>query len=316
MHSLGLMLEALGFKMTYTSEKNHKLIRFLDMLISLFKKMRSVDLVLIDTYSTLNFYYALVISQLCRLFKIPYVLILHGGQLPNRLKHNPLYSRLMFKNSQVNVSPSKYLIEAFKSFGYENLKYIPNAIHLEEYPFTVRKIDQINMLWVRSFSKIYNPIMAVKVLQQLKEQGFDASLCMVGPDKDGSLVETKEMADNLGLNARFTGKLSRAEWVDLSKDYNVFINTTNHDNMPVSVMEAMALGLPIVSTKVGGIPYLIEDGVEGVLCSANNSDEMAKLIVSLAKDMEQQTTLTARARRKVEDYDWNIVKHKWLEVLK
>ena len=63
----------------------------------------------------------------------------------------------------------------------------------------------------------------------------------------------------------FTGKLSKQEWRDLSKDYNVFINTTNFDNTPVSVIEAMALGIPVVSTNVGGLPFLITDKVDGVL---------------------------------------------------
>ena len=80
---------------------------------------------------------------------------------------------------------------------------------------------------------------------------------MVGPDKDGSLEKTKQYAKEKGVlhRVRFTGGLSKTEWIELSKDYNIFINTTNVDNTPVSVMEAMALGFPVISTNVGGVPF-------------------------------------------------------------
>ena len=86
---------------------------------------------------------------------------------------------------------------------------------------------------------------------------FDATLAMIGPDVDGSLTKVKDLARKKNLDVNFTGKLSKPEWINYSKDFNVFINTTNFDNTPVSVIEAMALGLPVVSTNVGGMPFLI-----------------------------------------------------------
>ena len=139
------------------------------------------------------------------------------------------------------------------------------------------------MLWVRSFSEIYNPLLALQIVELLKNEGLDVELCMVGPEKDGSLQRCKSVAQELNLPVTFTGMLSKEEWIDLSKDYDIFINTTNFDNMPVSVMEAMALGLPVVSTNVGGLPYLIEDGVDGMLFPPNN----AELFVGAIKNFVQ-----------------------------
>ena len=110
-------------------------------------------------------------------------------------------------------------------------------------------------------NKSYNPIMAVRVLNVLKEKYSNSTLTMVGPDKDGTLEECRVLATDLELNGSidFKGYMKKNDWINIAKDFDIFINTTNFDNMPVSIIEAMALGLPIVSTNVGGIPYLLEN---------------------------------------------------------
>ncbi|MDT0557367.1 glycosyltransferase family 4 protein [Ichthyenterobacterium sp. W332] len=313
--TLGFLLENEGYNLSYASSKSNKLIRLIDMLISVFKNREMVDFILIDTYSTLNFYYAFFVSQLSRVFKLSCIPILHGGNLPKRLKNNPLLCKLIFNNSYVNISPSIYLFETFKANGYQNVLFIPNTIEIENYRFLERNDQNIKLLWVRSFSKIYNPKMAIHVLDKLITGGYEVSLCMVGPDSDGSLEEVKALAAQKKLNVKFTGKLTKQEWITLSKDYTIFLNTTNFDNMPVSVIEAMALGLPIVSTNVGGIPYLIENDIEGMLVEQNNPDAMSEAIITLFKDPTLYKTLAYNARAKVEQFDWQIIKHKWFEVL-
>lgn len=312
---LGPLLEQGGYEVRYTSNKTNKAFRLLDMLGTTLRFRKKTDLVLIDTYSTQNFYYAVLVSQLCRLLKLPYIPILHGGNLPNRLKSSPKLSRWVFKNAYANVSPSLYLKESFEAFGYENVVYIPNTISLENYPQHNRTYNIPRPLWVRSFSEIYNPTLAVKVLHELRQRGYDATLCMVGPDADGSLAEVKALAERLSVAVTFTGKLTKAEWIELSKDYNVFINTTNFDNMPVSVIEAMALGLPVVSTNVGGMPYLIDDGEDGLLVAPNDKMAMTDAICLLFEDVVRTEARVVRARNKVESFDWSRVKGLWEALL-
>ncbi|WP_274475866.1 glycosyltransferase family 4 protein [Mangrovimonas aestuarii] len=311
----GAQLENEGYGVWYASTKNNKLFRLLDMVGSCFIHAKKADRVIIDTYSTQNFYYALIVGQCCRLLNLKYIPSLNGGNLPYRLKRNPYLSKLIFKHAYAMVSPSRYLQEAFASYGYKNVIFIPNALHIEDYPFLLRNISSIKLLWVRSFSNIYNPAMAVKVLKILKDSGYTTELCMVGPDSDGSLAGVKALANTLGVTVKFTGKLSKKEWTTLAKEYNVFINTTNFDNMPVSVIEVMALGLPIVSTNVGGMPYLIEDNKEGLLVPANDEEAMADAILRLHGDSTLTESLALAARKKVEDYDWEVVKGLWKEVL-
>src|SRR5690606_41312383 len=101
---------------------------------------------------------------------------------------------------------------------------------------------------------------------------------------DGSLSAAKKYAKKHDLRVNFTGKLKKKEWIKLSAAYDIFINTSDIDNTPVSVIEAMALGLPVVSTNVGGIPYLIEEGKTGLLVAAKDPGGMSVTMISLLAD--------------------------------
>jgi glycosyltransferase involved in cell wall biosynthesis len=315
MFVLAELLQKEGFYIKCSSDKRNKVFRLLDMIWALMVHGRSAQHILIDTYSTTNFYYALIISQYCRLFGFKYIPILHGGNLLKRLESNPKMCDLIFKYSEMNISPSSYFFNAFKLKGYSNIEYIANTIELERYAFKNREIDTIKILWVRGFAKIYNPHLAISVLNKLIEKGYRTELCMVGPDIDGSFGEVKKLAQEKKLVVTFTGKLTKTEWIHLSKDYNVFINTTNIDNTPVSVIEAMALGLPVVSTNVGGLPFLVSDGIDGLLVEPQNVEVMVAAILKLKSDNVLKTKLITNARSKVENFSWDAVKPKWEALL-
>lgn len=314
--TLGVFLEREGFKIYYASSKKSKFLRIIDMIGKTIKYRNKIDFVLIDTYSTLNFWYTFVISQLCRVLNIKYIPKLHGGDLPRRIKRNPFYSNLIFNNSFINIAPSNYLYEAFYKNGYTNLVYIPNTIELQNYPFIKREVIVPKLLWVRSFSKIYNPIMAIKVLVELKKQYPNATLCMIGPKKDESYIASVRFAKKNKVEVNFTGKLSKFEWINLSNSSNIFLNTTHFDNTPISVIEAMALGIPVVSTKVGGIPFLLEHEKNALLVSDNDVEDMTTQIKKLLKNPEQTNIIVENARETVNNFDWEIVKLKWIELLK
>lgn len=312
---LGPLLESEGFKLVYASSYNNKIIRLLDMLWTCFKRRKWADVVIIDTYSTWNFYYALFVSQVCRLLKLKYIPSLNGGNLPQRLKGNPTLCRAIFEHAYKLVSPSLYLKEAFDGYGYQKVYYIPNSLELEQYVFQEKELQEVRLLWVRSFSKIYNPELAIKILKALQDEGLKASLCMVGPDADGSMQRVKELATNLNVTVRITGKLPKKDWIALANEYNIFINTTNFDNMPVSVIESMALGLPVVSTNVGGLPYLIQQEKEGLLVPPDNVEAFVVAIKQLMNYPIASRTMAFNARKKVEAFDWDVVKYQWLELL-
>lgn len=193
---------------------------------------------------------------------------------------------------------------------------IPNSINLSDYLFKERQYFTPNLIWVRAFAEIYNPKMAIDVLRILQNKYPDATLTMVGPDKDGSLEITKKYANQFNLKVNFTGKLSKKEWTNLAKSHDIFINSTHFDNTPVSVLEAMALGLPVVSTNVGGIPFLISHHENGYLVNDSNSNEMVEQIENIIRFPSQTIEIIRTAKNRVSMIDWNIVENQWLNLLR
>lgn len=311
---LSRLLKDEGYIVTKTSSQTNKLLRLLSMCVAVIKNRSKTDYILIDTFSTSNFYFAFVTSQLARVFRIKYIPILRGGNLPFRISKSVKISNLIFKNSYKNIAPSNYLKSEFEQKGYKTA-FIPNILEIENYTFKNTTKLQPNVLWVRAFKELYNPTLAINVLSLLKEKYPKAKLCMVGPGKDASFEASRNLAKELNIidSVEFTGVLPKEEWHKKAKDFDLFINTTNFDNTPVSVMEAMALGLPVVSTNVGGMPFLINHTIDGILVDKENENQMATAIIKIIED--NNLSLALQGRKKAESFAWSEVKQKWNQIL-
>lgn len=313
--TLGPLLQKEGFNLRFASSIQNISKRFLHMMRVTYRSRNWADVVLIDTYSTKNFWYAITIARICKSLKLKYIPILHGGNLPERLIKNPKSIDTFITNAYAVVSPSDYLNSAFAKAGYHNIIKINNFIEIENYPFKERISIRPKLLWVRSFAQIYNPQMAIHVLKKLKEKYPDASLTMVGPEKDGSLEICKQLAKELDVEVHFTGLLSKKQWVEISADQDVFINTAHFDNLPVSLLEAMALGLPIISTDVGGIPYFIHHDVNGKLVPDKDINNMMTGIEDLIENPKKTNEMINEARLKIKNYSWQKVRSQWFSIL-
>lgn len=304
------------YEVVAVSQKRNQVLRMTDMIRTFFKYKNKTDLVLIDSYSRKAFWYTYILARLCVRHDVKYIPILRGGGYPERLKRSPGKCRFIFSNSFRNVSPSLYLKKNFEDEKFI-VEYIPNFLPIDEYSYKERSIIRPKLLWVRSFHEIYNPVLAIEVLAELKKKYPNAELCMVGPDKDGSMKKVVETTSKLGLkdSVVFKGRLSKKDWHKLSEDYDIFINTTDFDNHPVSVIEAMALGIPVVSTNVGGIPFLINDYINGMLVPRNDAKKFLAALTELIENPELAKSISESARKFAETLDWELIKVKWFEII-
>lgn len=312
---LGALLKEYFHVQLFSSVRN-KPLRLLDCLWAIIYRRNTTDLILIDTYSTQYFWLAYMSGKLARQLNIPYIPILHGGALPQRYSKSPHLVTRFLNDAAAVVSPSDFLKTFFENQGFK-VQTIPNFIDLSDYQYSERKKVQPKLLYVRSLHRKYNPMMAVSVLVDLLEDFPEAELCLVGPDKDGSLAELRKFVDDLDLThkVKFTGLLSLQEWTSLSKDYDIFINTTNVDNTPVSVIEAMALGMPIVSTDVDGIPFLLEDKRTALLVPPMDKLSFVNAIKLLLKKDELSNKLSTNARSKAETFHQTPILVKWVSLI-
>lgn len=300
-----------------TSHKLARLPRLLDMVSTIWLKRRNYAVAHVDVFSGDAFLWAEAACRTLRYVGKPFVLTLHGGKLPDFARRHPHRVRSLLNSAVAVTTPSQYLFEQMAQYRADLLLH-PNALDLSAYRFRLRVQPRPDLVWLRAFCKIYNPSLAPRVLAQLAKDFPEINLTMIGPDKgDGSLQAMREVATAAGVAGRIAlpGKVSKLEVPACLDKADLFLNTTNVDNTPVSVMEAMACGLCIVSTDVGGIPYLLEHEKDSLLVPPDNPRAMAAAIHRILTEPGLAAFLSLNARRKVERLDWSVLLPKWQQLL-
>ena len=313
---LTAQLESRGWKIITTSNKVARFPRLADIVTTIWKYRGEYSVANVDVYSGAAFIWAEIAVWLLGKINKPIVLTLRGGNLP---KFSTRWSNRVKKllNSAYAVSaPSKYLKESMRYYR-KDIRLIPNPLNLSSYKFQLRDNPSPQIVWLRAFHSIYNPTLAPRVLALLHKDFPNARLTMIGPDKgDGSLQMTRRKAEELGVSqwVDFPGGIPKTDVPNWLQKKDIFINTTNVDNTPVSVIEAMASGLCVVSTNVGGLPYLLDDGYDALLVPPDNPEKMADAIRKILTQPDLAARLSANARKKAETFDWSVVLPQWEEL--
>jgi len=316
-HELPSHLIDIGWSVIRTSKHTSRLLRLFDMLITILFERKHYQIAEVDVFSGPSFLWAELSAFLITKLNKPLILTLHGGNLPEFAKRNPNRVKRVLALANVVVAPSAYLQKQLHRYRVD-IQVIPNPVNISDYTFRLRTNPVPNLVWVRAFHEIYNPSLAPKMLHVLLKNWPKSHLTMVGPDKgDGSLQRMLALAVSLGVrdHITITGGVPSDEIPKFLQWGDLFINTTNFDNTPVSMIEAMASGLCIVSTNVGGISYLVEDGKEALLVPPNNQSAMAKSVERLLYDHCLSESLSLNARFKAENFDWSEIIIQWNNLL-
>jgi glycosyltransferase involved in cell wall biosynthesis len=293
------------------SDKVNRYHRLLDTAWFLLTNRRRIKIQCLSVYSGPSFVLADLITLLGKRLGQKIVLHLHGGGLPGLFARQPTWARRVLERGDAIVAPSMFLSRAAQELGLE-CRVIPNMICLEDYPYRRRGHIEPRLFWMRSFHPIWNPEMAVRVVARLREQGISATLVMGGSDK-GSLESVKSLTSALHLNeyVRFAGFLDRIGKAREGDAADIFLNTNKVDNMPVAVVEACAMGLPVVSTNVGGIPDLLTDGETGLLVPSEDVAAMAHAVIRLISGPGLSLKLCLEGRKLAQRSAWPAIKEQW-----
>lgn len=315
---LAARLRAAGAQVATCSTWRARPVRLLDMASAPLRWRGRYDVALVDVFSGPSFLWAEAAAEAAARIGKPYVLTLHGGALPAFAERWPGRVRRLLERAAAVVSPSGYLRHELSPYRAD-IRLIPNPLALEAYAFHARERPRPVLVWLRAFHEVYAPSLAVEVLARVRERQPGARLKMFGPDKgDGSLTRARELARALGVAEaiEFLGSVPKAEVAKALHSGDVFLNTARVDNTPVTVLEAMACGLPVVCSRVGGTPYLLREGEDALLVPPEDAAAFAAATLAL---LEPTTGLATRlvhaARRRVEAFDWEVVLGQWLGLL-
>jgi L-malate glycosyltransferase len=290
-------LERQGFDVRLTSREVNRWFRLWDMVRSLLSWSRALDIVVVLVYSGYAFAAADITSWVAkRLLHKPLVLALHGGNLPESARRYPSWTRRVLARADVLVAPSDYLARTIEDVGFA-VRVIPNALPLESYAHRQRDKVGPYLLWMRTFHDVYRPDMAVEVLRLLLHSYPEARLTLAGQDR-GLLDQVRHLVTKQGLqdSVRFAGFLDSSGKTREFQSHDIFINTSRVDNMPVSLVEAAAAGLAIVSTSVGGIPTTFRHERDALLVPDGDAGAMAQAVTRLIDDSNLATRLSRNGR--------------------
>jgi len=310
-------LAGAGWRVITASSRNNRLGRVLDMLAITWRRRRDYTLALVDVYSGAAFYWAEGVYMILRMLGKPFILTLHGGNLPDFARRHPRRVRRLLAAAAVVTTPSNYLQKEMKVYG-DGLCLLPNPLYLKAYPFRARVRPEPRLVWVRAFHSMYNPQLAPQVIARLSSEFPEIELIMLGPHKgDASLEQTRQVAEAVGVfnHIYFPGVAPKEKVPSWLSHADIFLNTTFVDNTPVSVMEAMACGLCVVSTLVGGIPYLVEHEKDALLVPPNDPEAMAAAVRRILREPGLAERLSRNARKKAEQFDWSLILPQWKKLI-
>ncbi len=235
----------------------------------------------------------------------------HSGEARDHLQRFPK-ARLALKKADRLVVPSGYLVGVFREFGLQ-AQAIPNMVDVSQFSFRVRRPLRPHLICTRGFHPYYCVDVVVRAFAEVQRVFPEARLDLVG---EGPLeAEIRALISELRLSGvEFKGVVAHEGIGHCYDQADIFINASRLDNMPVSILEAFASGMPVVSTEPEGMRYVVEHGRTGLLSPPGDARALAENVIRVMRDPELAERLVLNAQRELERYSWPVVREQWMEV--
>lgn len=249
-----------------------------------------------------------------RLRKTPVIVNYRGGNADSFFASAPRYVLGMLAGASLRVTPSAFLRRVFSAHGL-NAEVIPNIIDLSRFaPAPARSFaDAPHLVVTRNLEPIYDIPTAIRAFAAIRPAFPGARLTVAGSGPE--LARLQALVADLGLQGSvcFSGRIENAQIPALYAAADCLLNPTTVDNMPISILEAFASGVPVVSTSAGGIPDLVEHGVSGLLVPVGDHQAMAREALRVLQDASLAARLRQVGLAEAQRYAWPQVREKWLD---
>jgi glycosyltransferase involved in cell wall biosynthesis len=280
------------------------LVNFLLFLFNAVRSCSRSDVLHIFSHSYLSFFlFTLPAVAIGRLLGRPIVIHYHGGAARAFLAQWGWLAVPVLRQAKHLIVPSGFLSEVFADHQLNTVE-VPNILPLDRLKFRLRHPLRPRIIVARHLEHDYNPACAVRTFAIVRQRFPDAMLTIAGDGSEKSrlLALCREM--NIEGAVTFTGNVDASRMMTLYDQADIYLNCSRVDNQPVSMLEAYALGLPVVSTAVGGIPFMATNGVDALLAPSDDDSRLAGHIVSLLEDGEMSSRIAQQARHRAEACSW------------
>ena len=304
-------LKAEGYTIYKRSFYRNKLARLVDTLWFVLMSASKYDVIIIQLFSYRAFLLEDVVIRLGNLLGKTTIAVIRGGAFPEFYNKYPNWSESVLKRCNKVETPSIYIKEYLQAKGFV-IGHTSNFIDQTYFKFNWENTLEPKLLWVRAFHDIYKPELAINCIANLVKLYPNIHLTMVGPDQ-GKLEYCQSLMKELDVEKyiTITGPIPNHELNTYYKSHQIFLTTTSYESFGVALVEAACTGIPMVSTKVGEIPFMWQQGEEMLMAKDGDQEDFDTQVSTLLADYELRQKLSINARKKAEKYTWEHIKNKW-----
>jgi glycosyltransferase involved in cell wall biosynthesis len=251
-----------------------------------------------------------------RLRGCPVVINYRGGEADDFLSKSLAWVRPSLRRADAVIVPSGFLEWVFNKYGIATA-VVPNIINLERFSAangTAPAGNAPRILVARNLEPIYDNETALRAFAIVAATHPGARLVIAGSGPLRAALEQLAVELGIAQAVTFTGRVDNEAMAALYRDADLMLNPSKVDNMPNSVLEALASGVPVVSTNVGGVPFLVDDGKTALLVPPQAPQAMADAILRLVDEPALAAALRDAGLRYVQQYAWPDVRPRLLGV--
>ncbi|MBI3652050.1 MAG: glycosyltransferase family 4 protein [Acidobacteria bacterium] len=287
------------------------LVTFAYYVITLLVKVPRFDVLHVFSASNFSFLLAPAPAVLIgKLYGKRVIVNYHSGEAEAHLRNWRRTALPILRLADRLIVPSGFLVEVFARFGLK-AQAIYNTIDLSKFRFHRHHPLRPVMFSNRNFENHYNVACALRAFALVQQQLPEARLIVAG---DGSQrLKLHALAAELKLrNTEFIGAVAPETMAGLYDLADIYVNSSVVDNMPLSILEAFACGLAVVTTNAGGIPFVVENGRNGLVVESGDAQALAAGVLRLLENQDEADRLIMQARQDCQRYTWEVVGHQWV----
>jgi glycosyltransferase involved in cell wall biosynthesis len=280
-------------------------------VLSLLARVYRYDVIHVFSASYLSFVLAPTPAILIgKLYRRKVLLNYHSGEAEDHLQRWQRSAISTIRLVDSIIVPSEYLVRVFASFGLKATA-IYNLIDTSTFRFRERSPLRPVFLSNRNLESHYGVDRVLRAFAIIQQRIPQASLTVAG---DGSQRQSLErLAGDLKLqNTQFVGQIAPANFAEVYDAADIFLNGSEIDNQPLSILEAFSCGLPVVTTDAGGIPDIVQDRRTGMVVSRGDHVEIANRALALLENPVLAKQIIDDARQECLKYSWEAVRDAWM----
>jgi glycosyltransferase involved in cell wall biosynthesis len=279
-----------------------------------------------NNYDLVHAFFGLPTGWLCykTADRLPYIISLRGSDVPgghSRLQFEykllgPLLKRIWAKSVELVACSEGLKKRSLRFLSSVNIDVIPNGVDLNRFtPGAGRKInDEMKLLTVGRLSVTKRFDMLIEAVRILHDKGKSVRLTLAGGG--GLFEELKKFVEKKNLNGiiNLTGRIETEKMPDIYRQHDIFVTATMQEGMSNAMLEAMASGLPIITTRCEGVEELISDN--GVVVDDSSAEALAGAISKLYENKQGYKAMSIATRRQAEGFGWDKVAEQYRQLYK